>query len=225
MTTNPMSEHERHIAAAGGEAKNPSGEMKARPFARDDDRSWEGEEGNGERLSRGMSEAGHEARRYREMYEDDSDADGMLARGQERLSEAYGSGMEAARSAYDWAEDYGYDAARYARRHARTTRRSIEDYFEQNPLMVGAVGFGVGLILGALVPVARREQRLLRPLGRDMRQTARHYGADALRSMRREADRARENMEPSRSREERGGRGPRGGSRGGGERFADQARR
>ncbi len=82
--------------------------------------------------------------------------------------------------ASDLASEYSDDMQRYASRQMQTMR----NYFSDNPLMLGVVGLGVGLLAGALIPVTRAERRYLRPLGRELRQNA----GDTLRQVRRKVD-------------------------------------
>lgn len=82
--------------------------------------------------------------------------------------------------AAEWAEEYAGEVSQFAQRQMRVMR----DYFNENPLMLGVVGLGLGLLAGALLPVTRTERRLLRPLGRELREGA----GDTLRRVRRRVD-------------------------------------
>lgn len=178
----PGNEYERHVAGAGDYE-----EMQRRDagFAQERRGHQEGEDD----LIGGMSQAGRRADEWRHRYE--RGREGMVDRGRRRLSEAYDS-------ASDWLDDYAGSGTRYARRSMRDTRHTLEDYFHENPLMVGAVGLGLGLLLGALLPAARSERRALRPFAEDMRRSASRYGAEAVRSVRGEGERMREEMEGAR---------------------------
>lgn len=101
-----------------------------------------------------------------------------------KMSEASGQMRQAAEASYDqaseWADEYAGEMSQYAQRQMRVMRR----YFDENPLMLGVVGLGVGLLAGALIPVTRAERRFLRPLGRELREGA----GDTLRQVRRRVD-------------------------------------
>lgn len=91
----------------------------------------------------------------------------------EELPETYGQAAE-------WAEEHASEMSHYAQRQMRVMRR----YFDENPMMLGVVGLGLGLLAGALIPVTRTERRLLRPLGRELREGA----GETLRQVRRRVD-------------------------------------
>jgi ElaB/YqjD/DUF883 family membrane-anchored ribosome-binding protein len=133
---------------------------------------------------------------------------------QEAASEAYEQASEWARDTYErateWASD-GYErGARYydeaSRRSAtsfRQGRGSVERFVSENPVLVGVVGLAAGLLLGALLPRTRREDRVfgdwadeVRDQGmryaRDFTQAGRDYVESAL-------DEGQEGQGPSRS--------------------------
>jgi hypothetical protein len=174
----PGSEYERHVAAA---AEFEDQQRRDAAFVR----ARRGSDGGEDDLVGGMSQAGRRADEWRHGYE--RGREGVMDRGRRRLSDAYGA-------ASDWFDDYAGEGTRHARRSMRDTRHSLEDYFRENPLMVGAVGLGLGLLLGAIVPAARAERRALRPLTDDMRRTGTRYGAEAVRSVREEAERVEDEM-------------------------------
>jgi ElaB/YqjD/DUF883 family membrane-anchored ribosome-binding protein len=85
------------------------------------------------------------------------------------------------------------DMARRARHQASDMRDRATDAFQDQPLAAVAVGVAVGALLGALIPISRREQKLLGPYGDDARQRVRaaahdlgdkaeHIAADAAES-------------------------------------------
>ena len=51
----------------------------------------------------------------------------------------------------------------------RNTARAAQDHFEANPLMIGAVGLGIGLILGAMFPRSGASVSLPEPIGENTR--------------------------------------------------------
>ena len=68
-------------------------------------------------------------------------------------------------------------------KRVRTTARAAQDYFEANPLMIGAVGLGIGLILGAMFPLSRREREIFEPIGENLRESAVRQGAEVMRQV------------------------------------------
>ncbi len=122
--------------------------------------------------------------------------------GRERLHDSWEHTSELA-------SEYAGEMTRYANRQVRIMR----DYFSDNPLMLGLAGLGIGLLAGALIPVTRAERRFLRPLGRELRETA----GETMRQVRRkvddlvaesEADQASPSARPSASRAGTGTRPP-----------------
>ena len=99
-----------------------------------------------------------------------------------KISEAQEQMRHAAESTYDeaaeWVDEYAGEASQFAQRQVRVMR----NYFNDNPLMLGVVGLGLGLLAGAMLPITRTERRLLHPLGREMREGA---GATLRRARRR----------------------------------------
>jgi hypothetical protein len=91
----------------------------------------------------GMSSMGESARR---MAHDARDRVGDYA---STASEYASHAGETMRHAGERVRDYGYGARRSAVRMA-----------EEQPLVLGALGFAVGAVLGALLPTSRTEQRL-----------------------------------------------------------------
>jgi ElaB/YqjD/DUF883 family membrane-anchored ribosome-binding protein len=160
------SEHDRHIAGAGDANKGkPAGRGQGRQESAADTADDYG--------SSAQEKVG-------EAYQE----------GRKRLADVYDAGSEAANSALEWAGERGNEMADYTRDRMRSGRRSMETYFEDNPLMIGAVGLGVGLILGALLPLTSRERRLFEPLGEEMRRTVRSQGAGAVKAVRRQVEQA-----------------------------------
>lgn len=85
----------------------------------------------------------------------------------------------------DWATDR-YDAQ--SRRAAalaergygklRQGRSATEDFVTENPLLVGVVGLAAGLLLGALLPRTRQEDRALGPWADEARDHGMRYARD-----------------------------------------------
>lgn len=107
----------------------------------------------------------------------------------DRASETLRSARARAEDTYDdaraWAEDR-YDtqrqrAADLADRGAQRLHRgrtATEDFISENPLLVGVVGLAAGLLLGALLPRTRQEDRALGPYADDLRDQGVRYARD-----------------------------------------------
>ena len=107
----------------------------------------------------------------------------------DRASETLRSARSRAEDTYDdaraWAEDR-YDthrqrAADLADRGAERLHRgrtATEDFIAENPLLVGVVGLAAGLLLGALLPRTRQEDRALGPYADDLRDQGVRYARD-----------------------------------------------
>lgn len=107
----------------------------------------------------------------------------------DRASETLRSARDRAGDTYDdaraWAEDR-YDtqrqrAADLADRGAQRLHRgrtATEDFIAENPLLVGVVGLAAGLLLGALLPRTRQEDRALGPYADDLRDQGVRYARD-----------------------------------------------
>ena len=89
---------------------------------------------------------------------------------------------------YDDLREQGRRALRGTNQRVRSTARAAQDYFEANPLMIGAVGLGIGLILGAMFPLSRREREILEPIGENLRESAARQGAEVVRQVARGAE-------------------------------------
>lgn len=100
----------------------------------------------------------------------------------ERVRETVSDGYD---RAHDWAEER-YDSlsrnAVYARRRSvaefNRGRRGVASFVEENPIMVGVAGLAAGLLIGALLPATRRENRYLGPYADDMRREGVRYARD-----------------------------------------------
>lgn len=106
-----------------------------------------------------------------------------------RVSEAADSVRERASETYEdarsWAEDrYETHRRRAADLADRGTRRlhegrtATEQFVTENPLLVGVVGLAAGLLLGALLPRTRQEDRALGPYADDLRDQGIRYARD-----------------------------------------------
>lgn len=66
------------------------------------------------------------------------------------------------------------EMARRAGHQAKEMRDRATDAVQDQPLMAIAIGIGVGALLGALLPISRREQEMLGPYGQEARERARN---------------------------------------------------
>ena len=129
-----------------------------------------------------------------------------LARGateqvQQRAGEMYEQASEMAGQAYEQASDWARGAYEQGSRQFEQVRRSMPDlgryggsvqrFVSENPVLVGVVGLAAGLLLGALLPRTRQEDRAfgrwsdeVRDQGvryaRDMTQRGREYVEEAF---------------------------------------------
>ena len=119
-----------------------------------------------EQLS-GLAETGresleHTAHKARETYED------MV----ERLENAYHDGFAEGRRAIQRSAD------------------SANSFAREHPLAVVAFGVASGILLGALLPRSRTEDRLIGPYADDITQRAQSYGEKAVQEGRKRVERA-----------------------------------
>lgn len=112
------------------------------------------------------------------------DARERMRHAYERGEHAYEDSARWARDRYErgaeWVSETYDDAARASRRGYRKARRETSDFVQENPLMVGVLGLAAGLVLGALLPISRRENEYLGPWRDDIRDRGYRYGRDAL---------------------------------------------
>lgn len=121
---------------------------------------------------------------------------GPFDRAEETLKEARQGAARAAErvkgtvsEGYDRAQDWAQDSldsvsrnATYARRRSalelQRGRRGVENFVEENPIMVGVAGIAAGLLIGALLPATHRENKLLGPYADDVRREGMRYAKD-----------------------------------------------
>ena len=128
----------------------------------------------------------------------------------ERAEAAAEAAREQASHAYDWAEHAYEDSSRWAKDRfergsewasdtydeaARTSRRSYRrardgagEFIDENPLIIGALGLAAGLLIGALLPISRKEHRVFGPVRDDLRERGYRYGRDAVQRARHVAE-------------------------------------
>jgi ElaB/YqjD/DUF883 family membrane-anchored ribosome-binding protein len=111
-----------------------------------------------------------------------------MERVSDRVSDTYDQVSDRVGETYDDLRHQGRQALRTTSQRVRSGARVAQDYFEANPLMIGAVGLGLGLILGALFPISRRERQILEPIGDNIRESAVRQGAEVVRQARKGAE-------------------------------------
>lgn len=77
------------------------------------------------------------------------------------VRDGYKSASEGVRDGYRQAWHATEDAVRYARRQARDAGSTAREFVRDEPLLVGAIGLAVGALLGAALPMTRREHRAI----------------------------------------------------------------
>jgi ElaB/YqjD/DUF883 family membrane-anchored ribosome-binding protein len=120
---------------------------------------------------------------------------------QEKAGEAYDQTSTWARDTYErassWASD-AYEGSSDRLGHARSrsmqgfgrARRGVEDYVSQNPVMVGLVGLAAGLLIGALLPRTRREDRVFGAWADEVREQGLRYAHEMTQRGREYVDEA-----------------------------------
>jgi len=114
----------------------------------------------------------------------------------ERAGEVYEDASEWVRDTYESATSWASDAMGRGRsgggrgRAVGSARRNVQEYVAQNPVMVGLVGLAAGLLLGALLPRTRRENRMFGEWADEVRDQGMRYAQEM-------AHRGREYVEES----------------------------
>lgn len=104
--------------------------------------------------------------------------EGAVERLREGVSEGYDRAQHWAQESYDSLSREAIRARRRSAARLDRRRRGVEDFVEQNPLMVGVAGFAAGLLIGALLPSTRHENEWLGPYADDMRREGVRYAKD-----------------------------------------------
>ena len=113
----------------------------------------------------------------------------MAGRGGEMASDAYDQASGMARDAYEQASSMASDAydrgSRYYDVAAQRSlegfgqaRRGVERFVAENPMMVGVIGLAAGLVIGALLPRTRQEDRTLGRWADEVRDQGMRYARD-----------------------------------------------
>jgi ElaB/YqjD/DUF883 family membrane-anchored ribosome-binding protein len=113
----------------------------------------------------------------------------LAGRGGEMASDAYDQASGMARDAYEQASSMASDAydrgSRYYDEAAQRSlegfgqaRRGMERFVAENPMMVGVIGLAAGLVIGALLPRTRQEDRTLGRWADEVREQGMRYARD-----------------------------------------------
>ena len=125
----------------------------------------------------------------------------MAGRGGEMASDAYDQASGMARDAYEQASSMASDAydrgSRYYDEAAQRSlegfgqaRRGVERFVAENPMMVGVIGLAAGLVIGALLPRTRQEDRTLGRWADEVREQGMRYARDMTQRGREYVDEA-----------------------------------
>ncbi|MEH3118424.1 MAG: hypothetical protein PGN25_12760 [Methylorubrum populi] len=95
-----------------------------------------------------------------------------------QAGEAYEEARSWAGDRYDTHRRRASDLADRGYRRLHEGRTATERFVSENPLLVGVVGLAAGLLLGALLPRTRQEDRALGPYADDLRDQGIRYARD-----------------------------------------------
>jgi ElaB/YqjD/DUF883 family membrane-anchored ribosome-binding protein len=101
-----------------------------------------------------------------------------LRSARERAGETYEDARAWAEDRYDTHRQNAADLADRGAQRLRRGRTATEEFISENPLLVGVVGIAAGLLLGALLPRTRQEDRALGPYADDLRDQGVRYARD-----------------------------------------------
>ena len=96
----------------------------------------------------------------------------------ERAGETYEDARSWAEDRYETHRRRAADLADRGTRRLHEGRTATEQFVSENPLLVGVVGLAAGLLLGALLPRTRQEDRALGPYADDLRDQGIRYARD-----------------------------------------------
>ena len=126
-----QSEYQRSIAGAGNVRSGG------------DERYGGGSSGTS-RESHGVGGEGSRGYGQDEFSRSGSRVEEGMERVSQRVSDTYGQVADQLGETYDDLRQQGRRALNSTGKRVRTTARAAQDYFEANPLMIGAVGLGIG---------------------------------------------------------------------------------
>ncbi|MGE3717636.1 MAG: DUF3618 domain-containing protein [Bauldia sp.] len=75
------------------------------------------------------------------------------------------------------------NATHYVADTARKAEGRAEKFFNEQPLVVGAIGMAIGALAGALIPNTRRENELMAGAGKEIRREARAMAETAMETV------------------------------------------
>ena len=130
----------------------------------------------------------------------------------DRVGDAYDKAADVSRETYgsasEWASD-AYDSASrnatYARRRSavqlKRGRRTVEDFVQENPIMVGVAGLAAGLLVGALIPGTRRENQVFGQYADEVREQGFRYANEVAEQGRHLVEENLDRLQGSRDRD------------------------
>jgi hypothetical protein len=89
------------------------------------------------------------------------EAQGMLARGQQQASDMLAKGRDQASGMYAKGKEQGQQAMQQAQDLVEQGRGKFEQFAQEQPILVAALGVAFGAALGACLPITRTEQEFL----------------------------------------------------------------
>lgn len=170
--------------------------------------------------NRGATDRGHDTARPASRAASDARgrAGGAYEDARERAGEYYEEAKERAGEYYEEASDWARDKYEQAKSWAAGTRErggrnydyasrrarggmnqawsGTQRFVSENPVMVGVIGLAAGLLLGALLPRTRHEDRAFGEWSDDVRDQGYHLARDAVRRGRDYAEHAFTDDEP-----------------------------
>lgn len=90
-----------------------------------------------------------------------SEAQGMRAEGQQRASDMLAKGKEQASDMYAKGKEQGQQALQQAQDLFEQGRGRFEQFAQEQPILVAALGVALGAAIGASLPITRTEQQYL----------------------------------------------------------------
>lgn len=134
--------------------------------------------------------------------------------------EAYQQASSIASDAFDRGSRYYDDAAQRSLEGFGEARRGVERFVAENPMMVGVIGLAAGLVIGALLPRTRQEDRTLGRWADEVRGQGMRYARDMAHRGREMIDETLSGGDDEREDwRQSGGRGGQGGQRSQGGRY------
>lgn len=108
----------------------------------------------------------------------------VAGQAQERAGELYEQASERAGEFYDQASGWARDAYEQGSRYYNempnmgSARGSVERFARENPVLVGVIGLAAGLLLGALIPRTRQEDRTMGRWSDELRDQGMRYARE-----------------------------------------------